>query len=379
MPTKIGMGGEGQEQYNPNDGRYVDDGIPNKSTFTKKNNLGNELTPQQEEYFQNSKVRDENGNLMIMYHGTPNGTFDEFKPGSYFTNIKEYADNYQNPYASSISNKSRLANNSPKTYAVYLNITKPFDLNNEETKRIYINEYIKGGWAAGIDPYMPDSWYQENIKTIDWTEGNNLIEFLEENGYDYDGMVLDEGGVPKSDEYGRIIPGEYISRGKSFIPFNPNQIKLVSNQNPTNSNSISDGQTQTNNTKQQQLEIIQKHNPAPNDINTWIRDVNDIKTLEETLSDSDYVDYEEYNPDWTKSMAQEAINSGYVTVYSSYPIEQGIFVSPSRMEAQSYAGNGRVYSKKVPVNSIAWIDPTQGQYADIEEAEAMKYFNTGDE
>ena len=182
------------------------------------------------------------------------------------------------------------------------------------------------------------------------------------------GKYTDQGNISNQEE--KIM---------STLGLNPNQIKLITNQNPTNSYSINDGQTQTNDTKQQQLEIIKKHNPAPNDINTWIRNVNDIKTLGETLEDSDYADYEEYNPDWTKSMAQEAINSGYVTVYSSYPIEQGIFVSPSRMEAESYAGNGRVYSKKVPVNSIAWIDPTQGQYADIEEeTQAMKLLNMED-
>lgn len=248
MPYKIGKGGEGQELYNPNDGQYADDGIPNKEDVISnhKNNLGQNLSKNQEMYFKNSRIRDENGNLMVMYHGTPNGTFDVFKPGSYFTNNKEYADNYQSPYASSISNKSKFENNAPRTYAVYLNIEKPFDINEPEVMDIYINEYIKGGWAAGIDPYMPDEWYRKNIKSIDWTEGNNLIEFLEENGYDFDGMILDEGGVPKTDNYGRIIPGEYTSRGKSIIPFKSNQIKLIDNLNPTENDSISDTKQEEN-------------------------------------------------------------------------------------------------------------------------------------
>lgn len=182
------------------------------------------------------------------------------------------------------------------------------------------------------------------------------------------------------------MPSKLGMGGEGQEQYNPNDGRYVEDGIPNKSYKNSNEKitenlkfTESKNNKQKQLEIIQKHNPAPNDINTWIRDVNDIKTLGETLEDSDYADYEEYNPDWTKTMAQEAINSGYVTVYSSYPIEQGVFVSPSRMEAESYSGNGRVYSKKIPVNSIAWIDPTQGQYANIEEAEAMKYFNTGDE
>ena len=126
---------------------------------------------------------------------------------------------------------------------------------------------------------------------------------------------------------------------------------------------MDDGIPNKGDLKKKQLEIILKHNPANDDYHTWIRNENDIKTFEESLNDSDYVDYDEFNPDWDRSMANEALESGFITVYSSYPIEQGIFVSPSKMEAQSYSGNGRVYSKRVPIDSIAWIDPTQGQYA----------------
>lgn len=49
-------------------------------------------------------------------------------------------------------------------------------------------------------------------------------------------------------------------------------------------------------------------------------------------------------------------------MYSSYAIEKGTFVSPSRMEAESYSGDGTVYSRTVRLEDVAWIDPTQGQY-----------------
>lgn len=45
--------------------------------------------------------------------------------------------------------------------------------------------------------------------------------------------------------------------------------------------------------KQKQLDIILKHNPVQDDYHTWIRNINDIKTLEETLQDSDYKKYYE--------------------------------------------------------------------------------------
>lgn len=119
--------------------------------------------------------------------------------------------------------------------------------------------------------------------------------------------------------------------------------------------------------KQKQLSVILKSNPMTDDYHTGIRTIDDIKTLEETLNDDEWADYDEFNPDLTKEDIEKAINSGKIIIYSSYPIEQGIFVSPSKMEAESYSGDGKVYSKVVNINDVAWIDPTQGQYAKIDE------------
>ena len=121
--------------------------------------------------------------------------------------------------------------------------------------------------------------------------------------------------------------------------------------------------------KEQQNSIIQNSNPVGDDYHTWIRSANDIKTFEETLNDSDYKEYfeagEDFDETYTAKMAREALETGKITVYSSYPIEQGIFVSPSKMEAESYSGNGKIYSKEVNLTDVAWIDPTQGQYAKV--------------
>lgn len=120
--------------------------------------------------------------------------------------------------------------------------------------------------------------------------------------------------------------------------------------------------------KAAQFEIIEKNNPAPNSYQTWIRKAEDIKTFEETLQDSDYEGWEEsgFDPSYGADIAQQALQTGEITVYSSYPIEQGVFVTPSKMEAESYSGNGQIYSKTVPLEDVAWIDPTQGQYAKVE-------------
>ena len=77
----------------------------------------------------------------------------------------------------------------------------------------------------GINPYLSDAEYAK-IQTIDWTEGEDLREFLIENGYDYDGLVLDEGGTGG---YG----DEVQSRGKSYVVFSPEQVKNIDNLKPT--------------------------------------------------------------------------------------------------------------------------------------------------
>lgn len=119
--------------------------------------------------------------------------------------------------------------------------------------------------------------------------------------------------------------------------------------------------------KEKQNEIIQKSNPKDNSLgeHTWINSVDDIKTYQEAL---DFDEYESGNltPDVTNKMVNEALKTGKMTVYSSYPIEQGTFVTPSKMEAQSYAGNGKVYSKEISLNDVAWIDSLQGQYAKVD-------------
>ncbi len=181
---------------------------------------GNILTKAQQEYFKESKVRDENGRLKVMYHGTPNATYNAFRAGTYFTENEEYADTYQYPGASSISVKSTAEN--PDTYAVYLDIKKPFDTRNQKERDIFNKEfYLKWGNGSPLqESGLPD-----------WVEGMDLLEFLEEKGYDYDGLILDEGGTGG---YGMPV----YDRGLAYITFNAKQIKNVDNLNPTDSEDI---------------------------------------------------------------------------------------------------------------------------------------------
>ena len=115
--------------------------------------------------------------------------------------------------------------------------------------------------------------------------------------------------------------------------------------------------------KIEQLEIINRSNPAPNTYNTWIRSVKDIKTAKEVFE----VAFKEGNmyPDFTIEDMKKSISSGVVTVYSSNNIENGVFITPSRINAIDYAGGEEknLQKKTVSLYDIAWIDESEGQYA----------------
>lgn len=122
--------------------------------------------------------------------------------------------------------------------------------------------------------------------------------------------------------------------------------------------------------KQAQYELIQKTNPKDESINkyaTWIDKPSDVRTFREALEeDGGY--WDGVAPDFTADDIQKALKSGYVTVYSTYPIKNGVFVSPSRMEAESYGVRDKIHSKRVALTDVAWIDAGQGQYAKVDDA-----------
>lgn len=192
---------------------------------------GRKLSEGQKEYFKDSKVRDEAGKLLVMYHGTPQGGFTVFKPDlHFFSQNKNYADIYQSASASSRNSRKEASN--PYTYEVYLNIKNPFDIREPEARKVFINDYVKGGYALGINPYVE---YKDTTSTglPSWEEADNIYEFLEENDLleEYDGVIVDEGAIPGEN-------GEILSRGIAYVTFSENQIKRVDNLNPTEDKDI---------------------------------------------------------------------------------------------------------------------------------------------
>jgi HK97 family phage portal protein len=115
--------------------------------------------------------------------------------------------------------------------------------------------------------------------------------------------------------------------------------------------------------KEEQYKIIKENNAMTDDYHTGIRKPSDIKSPTEAFKTSVSDDDDFLYPDFTKADAQKALDSGKITVYSSKPIDQGGFVSPSKMMASDYAGGGKVYKQEVDINDVAWIDSNEGQFA----------------
>ena len=122
-----------------------------------------------------------------------------------------------------------------------------------------------------------------------------------------------------------------------------------------------------NDVRQKQWEIIQKTNPKEEGTNsTWVDKPEDAKTFYEVNhKDSDYPFNENYSDDWTVKDKMNVEATGKITVYSSYPIEDGNWVTPSKEEGLSYAGSGKLYSVTMDPRDIAWVDAGQGQVAHI--------------
>lgn len=113
--------------------------------------------------------------------------------------------------------------------------------------------------------------------------------------------------------------------------------------------------------KENQLEVVKEKNPAPNEYQTWIRSVEDIKTFDEVIGNDESFVWGDY----TREDALRDLERGEITVYSSNDIMDGNFVSTSYRQALDYAGGDvkNVREATLPLNYIAWINGDEGQVA----------------
>lgn len=166
-----------------------------------------------------SKVLDENGEPLVVYTGTPHGGFSVFDMsagthkyhfGAYFSPNKDYAMRYL------FSDSGGHQGQHPQVYEVFLNFRQPFDTRNKKEANIYWNMfYMKYGEAAKLSEH-------DLLKPV---EADDMFEFLRDNDYHYDAILLDEGRDFDS------TTGKSTWRGVSYVAFYPQQIKSATNNN----------------------------------------------------------------------------------------------------------------------------------------------------
>lgn len=158
---------------------------------------GRTLTKEQQEYFKDSKVRDKNGNLKTMYHGTRSDftVFDIKKSGESSNNSKVgfwFTENSDG--AKNFANNVWYGNNKDaKAMEVYLNITNPKiyeEINNntisEQLKKQ--SEDIKNQKKLIEEKYLIDSFYP-NFSSYD---GNLFLKYCAMYGSKYSPYTQNE-------------------------------------------------------------------------------------------------------------------------------------------------------------------------------------------
>ena len=215
-----------QSRLYKNEGRKSQSG----TKYSLSDSTGRQLTKEQQEYFKDSKVRDENGNLKVMYHGTANGghnIFDIygranhglFGLGAYFTEDPEVALSYTQ------KGKTK-PGKAPKIYEAYLNIKNPLDMDAKAKPEEWITSFPDADFPSSgtneefyraVEEYYADQWMSK------WEAASEIQETLQ-FGMGYDGITHIGGGrFNKAD----------TNRHRVYITFDSEQIKNLDNLKPT--------------------------------------------------------------------------------------------------------------------------------------------------
>lgn len=191
--------------------------------YSLKDSQGNTLTESQAEFFKDSKVRDENGNLQVVYHGTrSNNDFTEFDKkhiskwnafgdGFYFTDNYERAVFYgrTNLFKTYINIKNPLYTNNKKQIDMLLN---KLNIKREDVESFAKENYLDGSDLFLLRHYIDGSEYVgEKINA-------NIAEAIKELGFD--GII------------------SFGFDNNEYVVFESNQIKQTTNLRPTLDNDI---------------------------------------------------------------------------------------------------------------------------------------------
>lgn len=169
-----------------------------------------------------SKVVDENGEPLVVYHGT-NVEFNEFKStkfptAGYFAKDITYSKSFAKTITEYRKGKEILM-------SLFLNIRKPFDTSMLPGDKEYSDKELKK-----IFPIFKNIGWGENY-IWGWMGKEDVINAIKENGYD--GIIFNEMSVEHWKEYDFENEMENLKTVESYIAFEPNQIKLADGSNKT--------------------------------------------------------------------------------------------------------------------------------------------------
>lgn len=212
----------------------------------REDSEGRKLSKKQAEFFRNSKVVDENGNLLVVYHGTPNGNFFTFEYNKsrqtgtdygkafYFTtnlkNAKGYAkDNHKDPRIKEYELKRESLK---KQILAETDTTKRQELEKQfrnvkvDGKSIleilYDVDYDTGGEVRQVYLNLVNPLIADAQKKYHYEVYPELFKQAIKNGND--GIIV--SNVDDSSKFG-------VGLSDVYIAFYPEQIKLTTNETPT--------------------------------------------------------------------------------------------------------------------------------------------------
>ena len=177
-----------------------------------ENGLKYKLSPEQETFFKDSKIRDENGNLKTVYHGT-NSEFDQFSPlaGSSSSTRNRWGEGNYLAYDKDMANGYGV-----NLKEMYANITSPIT-NNQKTVSFDQYDALHRRVNNGEPAYREDYDMYDNDMDLLWdiTDNGQWKKYAQDikDTTGKDGVIMDD----------------------MAITFSPNQTKYTDNLNPTDS------------------------------------------------------------------------------------------------------------------------------------------------
>ena len=175
-----------------------------------ENGLKYKLSPEQEAFFKDSKIRDENGNLKTVYHGT-NSEFDQFSPlaGSSSSTRNRWGEGNYLAYDKDMANGYGV-----NLKEMYANITSPIT-NNQKTVSFDQYDALHRRVNNGEPAYREDYDMYDNDMDLLWdiTDNGQWKKYAQDikDTTGKDGVIMDD----------------------MAITFSPNQTKYTNNLNPT--------------------------------------------------------------------------------------------------------------------------------------------------